>query len=149
MCLSLSVNSIVPDSCETADHSLAYCIAAAIVDRKITVNSFSEEKMKDKKIWDLINRIKGEVGEEFEKMFSDKQPSRVVIKTKAGKKCSQYLEYPKGDPREPMTDDDVIIKFNSLSEDILSSKKQKEIQDAVFNFEKLKITDFMGTLKVK
>jgi hypothetical protein len=51
--------------------------------------------------------------------------------------------------REPMTDEDVIIKFNSLSEDVLSSKKQKKIQDAVFNFEKLKIIDFMETLEVK
>jgi hypothetical protein len=48
-----------------------------------------------------------------------------------------------------MTDEDVIIKFNSLSEDVLSSKKQKKIQDAVFNFEKLKIIDFMETLEVK
>jgi len=138
-----------PDSRETADHSLPYCIAAAIVDRKVTVNSFSEEKLKDQRILDVINRIKGEVSEEFEKMFPAKQPSKVVIKTKAGKKFSQYLEYPKGDPREPMTDEDVIIKFNSLSENVLSPKKQKEIQDAVFNFEKLKITDFMETLEVK
>jgi len=39
-----------PESRETADHSLPYCIAAALVDHKITTQSFSEEKLKDPRI---------------------------------------------------------------------------------------------------
>jgi 2-methylcitrate dehydratase len=35
-----------PESRETADHSLPYCIATALVDKKITTDSFSEKKMK-------------------------------------------------------------------------------------------------------
>jgi 2-methylcitrate dehydratase len=65
-----------PESRETADHSLPYCIAAALVDHKITTESFSDEKMKDKRIWEVIDRIKGEASIEFEKMFPAKQPSK-------------------------------------------------------------------------
>ncbi len=126
-----------PESRETADHSLPYCIACALVDHKITTQSFSEEKMKDPKIWEVIDKIKGEPSIEFEKMFPAKQPSKAVIKTKDGKVFSEYLEYPKGDPREPMTIEDLDNKFNSLSENLLSSKKQKEVKDAIFNCEKL------------
>ncbi|MBD3402194.1 MmgE/PrpD family protein, partial [candidate division GN15 bacterium] len=88
-----------PETRETADHSLPYCIAAAIVDRQITTNSFSDEKLKDKRIWEVIDKIKGEASEEFEKMFPAKQPSRVVVKTTDGETYEAYLEYPKGDPR--------------------------------------------------
>ena len=56
-----------PESRETADHSLPYCIAAALVDKQITTQSFSEEKLKDKRIWEVIDKIKGVASLEFEK----------------------------------------------------------------------------------
>ncbi|MDH3268224.1 MAG: MmgE/PrpD family protein [Ignavibacteria bacterium] len=71
-----------PESRETADHSLPYCIAAALVDHKITTSSFSDEKLKDSRIWEVIDKIKGEPSQEFEKMFPAKQPSKAVVKTK-------------------------------------------------------------------
>ena len=137
-----------PESRETADHSLPYCIAAALVDHKITTQSFSEEKMKDPRIWEVIDKIKGEASIEFEKMFPAKQPSKVVIKTKDGKVYSEYLEYPKGDPREPMTIEDLENKFNALSAKLLSAEKQKAVKDVIFNCEKLSVKEFMKSLAV-
>jgi len=137
-----------PESRETADHSLPYCIAAALVDHQITTQSFSEEKMKDERIWQVIDKIKGEASEEFEKMFPAKQPSKVVVKTKGGKTFSEYLEYPKGDPREPMTIEDLAAKFNALSADLLSDSQQKEVEDAVFSCEKLSARELTGKLVV-
>ena len=137
-----------PESRETADHSLPYCIAAALVDHKITTQSFSEEKMKDPKIWEVIDKIKGEASTEFEKMFPAKQPSKVVIKTKEGNEFSEYLEFPKGDPREPMTEEDLDNKFNSLSDSLLTKAKQKSIKQMIFNCEKKKTRDFMEKLIV-
>ena len=58
-----------PESRETADHSLPYCIACALVDHEVTTQSFSDEKMTDKRIWAVIDNIKGKASEEFEKMF--------------------------------------------------------------------------------
>jgi len=139
-----------PESRETADHSLPYCLAAAIVDRQITTNSFSEEKLKDPKIRAVINKIKGDASIEFEKIFPAKQPSRVIIRTNEDEEFSQYLEYPKGDPREPMTDEDIAVKFNALSSKVLNSERQKEILDAIFSFEKIDtMKDFMEMLAVK
>lgn len=137
-----------PESRETADHSLPYCVAAALVDHKITTNTFSDEKMKDPRIWEVIDKIKGEASEEFEKMFPAKQPSKVVIKTKDGKEFSEYLEYPKGDPREPMTTDDIENKFKALSSSLLSDEKQKNIKEVIFNCDDLKTRDFMTELIV-
>ena len=138
-----------PESRETADHSLPYCIAAALVDHEITTQSFSDEKMKDPRIWAVIDRIKGEASVEFEKMFPAKQPSRVVIRTKAGKEYEEYLEYPKGDPREPMTMNDLETKFNALSSDLVSPQRQGEIKDMIFLCEKLPAREFMAHLAVR
>ncbi len=138
-----------PESRETADHSLPYCIAAAIVDRKITTQSFSDEKMKDPRIWEVIDKIKGEASIEFENMFPAKQPSKVVIRTKDGREFFKYLEYPKGDPREPMTIEDLENKFNGLSDKILSKKRQLEIKKMIFECENIRINKFMSTLSLK
>ena len=81
-------------------------------------------------------------------MFPAKQPSKVVIRTTAGKEYSAYLEYPKGDPREPMTIEDLSAKFNGLSADLLDEKRQKEIQETIFSCEKLSAGDFMTKLVV-
>ena len=137
-----------PESRETADHSLPYCIAAALVDHKITTQSFSDEKLKDPRIWEVIDKIKGEPSIEFEKMFPAKQPSKVVVRTNDGREFSEYLEYPKGDPREPMTMEDLDNKFNALSEKLISSDKRKKIKEAIFDSEQFSARDFMKKLIV-
>jgi 2-methylcitrate dehydratase len=137
-----------PESRETADHSLPYCIAAALVDHKITTQSFSDEKLKDPRIWEVIDKIKGEPSQEFEKMFPAKQPSKVVVKTKDGREFSEYLEYPKGDPREPMTMEDLDNKFEGLVGKLLTKGRQKEVKEAIFNAELLTAKEFMKKLIV-
>ncbi len=137
-----------PESRETADHSLPYCIAAALVDHKVTTQSFSDEKLKDERIWKVIDKIKGVASEEFEKMFPAKQPSRVKVRTTDGQEFEEYLEYPKGDPREPMSMDDLEAKFNGLSSALLNSDRQREIKDIIFSCETMSCADFMGKLTV-
>jgi len=137
-----------PESRETADHSLPYCLAAAIVDKKITTQSFSEEKLKDPAIYEVIDKIKGEPSLEFEKMFPAKQPSRVVITTNDGRSFEEYLEYPKGNPHVPMTLEDLENKFNSLSDGVLSSDRLSEAKELIFNCEKISAKEFMSKLVV-
>jgi 2-methylcitrate dehydratase len=137
-----------PASRETADHSLPYCMAVAMVDKKITTESFSDEKLSDPKVFEVIDKIKGEPSQAFEAMFPAKQPSRVVVTTKDGRVFEEYMEYPKGDPREPMTMDDLENKFNSLSCDLLDPNRQKEIKDMIFSCENMNIRDFMAKLVV-
>lgn len=135
-----------PESRETADHSLPYCLAAAIVDKKISTQSFSDEKLNDPRIFEVIDKIKGIASIEFEKMFPDKQPSKVVVITKDGNEYSEYMEYPKGDPREPMTIEDLDNKFAGLAKGILSPERQAAIKEMIFNCEGMTINDFMNKL---
>ena len=137
-----------PESRETADHSLPYCMAAAMVDKKITTESFSEEKLNDPRIFEVIDKIKGEPSQEFEKMFPAKQPSKVVVTTNDGQEFSEYLEYPKGDPREPMTMDDLENKFNSLAGDKCTSDDKAQLKEIIFNCENMSAGEFMNKLNV-
>jgi hypothetical protein len=102
----------------------------------------------DPRIFEVIDKIKGEPSQEFEKMFPAKQPSRVVITMQDGSQYEEYLEYPKGDPREPMTLEDLENKFNSLSTAVLSAERQAEIKDLIFNCETVSAREFMSKLVV-
>ena len=137
-----------PESRETADHSLPYCMAVAMVDKKITTDSFSDEKLNDPRIYEVIDKIIGEPSQEFEKMFPAKQPSRVVVTTYDGRMFEEYLEYPKGDPREPMTMDDLENKFNSLAGDKFDASAKKQLKETIFNCEEMNAVEFMETLNV-
>ena len=132
-----------PKSRETADHSLPYCIACALVDGKVTTKSFDDDSIKDPRIWEVIDKIKGEASEEFEKMFPAKQPSRVTIKLVDGAEHTLYLEYPKGDPREPMTQADLDAKVDALCGDRYDINALK---DTIFNCEKLSAVEFMDAI---
>ncbi|MFQ6114015.1 MAG: MmgE/PrpD family protein [bacterium] len=138
-----------PTSRETADHSLPYCIAAAIVDRKITREQFQGDRITDPEIQSVLPKIKGEASQEFEKMFPEKQPSKVTVRLKNGQMYSAQVEYPKGDPREPMSNEDLENKFRSLASGLISDKKQQEIKEAIWNLESFKYTsEFMDLLRV-
>ena len=76
----------------------------------------------------MIDKIKGEASRSLKKCFLQNSQAKVVVKTKDGREFSEYLEYPKGDPREPMTMEDLDNKFNALSEKLISSDKRKKIK---------------------
>lgn len=81
-------------------------------------------------------------------MFPAKQPSKVVIKTKDGNEYEEYMEYPKGDPREPMTIEDLDNKFSGLTSNWLNVKKQETVKETIFNCETISAKDFMKKLVV-
>ncbi len=130
-----------PNSRETADHSLPYCVACALVDRQVTTRSFDDEKIKDPRIWEVIDKIHGVASQEFEKMFPAKQPSKVSILLKNGKEYSMYLEYPKGDPREPMTQADLDAKVQALCG---GNYEIETLKKTIFECEKLSAREFMN-----
>src|SRR5437016_4522801 len=94
-----------PDSKETADHSLPYCMAVGLVDGMVTPLQFREERVRDQSLIPIMDKIKVVANEEFEALFPKFQPSRVTITTNDGKSHSTRVDVPKGDPSAPMTED--------------------------------------------
>ena len=47
-----------PDSKETADHSLPYCMAAGLVDGMVTPLQFKEERVLDKALIPIMDKVK-------------------------------------------------------------------------------------------
>jgi 2-methylcitrate dehydratase len=124
-----------PRSKETADHSLPYVIAAALVDRQVTPAQFTMAKIMDPQIREQLQKVEVVADPEIEKVFPALQRVIVHMDTRDGRSFNKQLDYPKGDPRNPLTDSDVEEKFAALADGVLSSAAQKRVRDVVWNLE--------------
>jgi 2-methylcitrate dehydratase len=124
-----------PDSKETADHSLPYCMAAGLVDGMVTPLQFKEERVRDKALIPIMDKVKVVANEEFEALFPKFQPSRVTITTNDGKSHSTRVDVPKGDPRDPMTEDEIAVKFTALAGDVIGKDQCKKLQKFIMSME--------------
>jgi len=124
-----------PHTKETADHSLPYVIAAALVERQVTPVQFTMEKIMDAKIRAQLKKVEVVADPEIEKVFPALQRVVVNISATDGRTFSKQLDFPKGDPRNPLTDQEVEEKFAALAEGVLSKGAQKKLKEAIWNLE--------------
>ncbi|MCP5048256.1 MAG: MmgE/PrpD family protein, partial [bacterium] len=96
-----------PRNKETADHSLPYVIAAAIADRQVTPVQFTDAKIMDPTIRAQLNKVEVVADPEIEKVFPKLQRVKVIIRTTEGTEYEKQIDFPKGDPRNPLTDQEV------------------------------------------
>ncbi len=138
-----------PDSKETADHSLPYCMAVGLVDGMVTPLQFKEERVLDKGLLPVMDMVKVVANEEFEGLFPKFQPSRVTITTKDGKSYSKRVDVPKGDPRDPMTAEEIGVKFHALGDAVIGKAKCDALAKAILSMETLEKAGTIAELAVK
>ena len=137
-----------PGSKETADHSMPYCLAVGIVDGKVTPEQFKQQRIADPALIPLMDKIKAVGNDEFEKLFPAKQPSRVTIKLKDGRSFSERVDVPKGDYRDPMTTDEIKVKFDALAGPLLDQACCDKIRGAVLALDRMENLDELIRLLV-
>ncbi len=137
-----------PQSKETADHSLPYVIAAAIAERQVTPVQFEMKKIMDPTIRAQLKKVEVVADPEIEKVFPALQRVVVNLTTTDGRTFTKQLDYPKGDPRNPLSDAEVEEKFAALAEGVLSEGAQKKLKNAIWNLEKIgSVSKLMALMK--
>jgi len=126
-----------PRTKETADHSLPYVIAAAVADRQVTPLQFTPEKIMDERIRAQLHKVVVVADPEIEAVFPRLQRVVVTIHTTDGRELTKELDYPKGDPRNPLTDREIEEKFDALASPVLSASARRRVKDAVWRLEVL------------
>lgn len=130
-------SKFAPKTKETADHSLPYVIAAAVADGAVLPDSFSDEKLRDARIWDLLGKIKVIADPEIDALFPGVKRAKVSITTLKGNTHSAQVDYAKGSPQNPLSDEEIIAKFRANAEGVVSKKRQDEIIAATWAFDEI------------
>jgi 2-methylcitrate dehydratase len=124
-----------PETKETADHSLPYVIAAALADGHVLPESFSEEKLRDVTIRDLLGKIKVVADEEIDDLFPGIKRARVTIITHEGERFSKETDVAKGAPEDPLSDAELEAKFRANARGVLSDEQQDRAIEATWGFD--------------
>jgi 2-methylcitrate dehydratase len=118
-----------PKTRETADHSLPYIFARALIDGPIRVSSFSDEAVRDPSLRPLMQKIKVIPDDEIEALLPGKTLLRVVATANDGTRHSVEVANPLGHPDNPMQDRHIEEKFVALAEPVIGIERVRMALD--------------------
>src|SRR6266850_5701715 len=103
-----------PETRETADHSLPYITAIALIDGQVTEKQFQPERFMDPKIWKFLENVKVERNPELSSLYPGAVANIVHVDLADGKRLTKRVDYPLGHAKNPLEDFEVEKKFLSL-----------------------------------
>lgn len=127
-----------PKTRETADHSLPYCTAVALVDGDVTLDSFSEARLRDEALLGLVTKIKIHRDQALTARYPRGIPNRLVVTLADGRKLVAENEFPRGHDQNPMSDAEVEAKFRRMAAGRLDASRQQQILDLCFRLDQLR-----------
>jgi 2-methylcitrate dehydratase PrpD len=108
----------------SARMSIPYSLAVALVTGKAGIAEFTEEYIKDPLIQRLTKLAVIEGDEELSRLVPDKRVAIVTVEQTDGKSFVNRVEYPKGEPENPLSEDELLAKFLSMTEHAGMNREQ-------------------------
>ncbi|CEK19048.1 uncharacterized protein involved in propionate catabolism [Chthonomonas calidirosea] len=133
-----------PTTRETADHSLPYCVAVALKEGRVTLDSFDAAHLNDPVLRELTQKIAVEVDSALDARYPEGIPNRLRIRLRNGQVLEKEVTFPKGHARNPLTDEEIEEKFRRLAAPVLSEERIAMVLKRCWNLENE--TDLSGLL---
>jgi 2-methylcitrate dehydratase PrpD len=137
-----------------AKYSMPYCIAAAVVDRQVTLDTFTPRKFEDRNIVETKKKVHlsfpdvpiwpglADIGPDTEFVGNP-----VTIRTTDGRSYSARVDIPRGDPALPLTDDELLSKYRDCGRSQLRADDIERSVGLVLGLERVAdIGTLMATL---
>ena len=125
-----------------AQFHLAWTVAAALIDGEVTIDTYTEERLKDPRIRELSQKLEYiedpemEVRVRYTGLPPFAVPGDLTVQIKDGTEYTEEVEQPSG--VAPTAYDDIYKKFERQAEKILSKDRIEQIADACNSLERLK-----------
>ena len=130
-----------PKTRETADHSIPYVVAVALQDGAVTPESFNSQRMDDPSLRTLMARVSIEEDPEFTRSYSAEIGCRMELRTSSGQDLVASTSFPKGHPRNPLSDSEIEDKFRGLATGVLTEQQCDEALRLLWSLEGLSDLD--------
>ncbi|MGI6071404.1 MAG: MmgE/PrpD family protein [Lachnospiraceae bacterium] len=100
----------------SAKMSIPYSVAAGLVFGRAGLSEFSEENVADEKLLSLTRRVRVKAEDELSRAFPDIQAAVVKIVLKDGRVFEERVDFPKGEPENPLSDEEFRERYDGLME---------------------------------
>jgi 2-methylcitrate dehydratase PrpD len=119
-----------------AQFSIPFSIAVAILDGNASLYQFTDEKVNDPRVRELMGRVSVELDKGLDKDYPHKRGSHGEIVLKDGRRLASSIDIARGEPESPLTVEEIKEKFILLTRDVLG-KGTEEVCDLVMRMEGL------------
>jgi 2-methylcitrate dehydratase PrpD len=120
-----------------AQFSLPWAIAVAISKNSTGINEFKGETLHDPEVLALAEKVAWEIDPAAEALYPKAYPSTLIAELNDGRTFQAHVDFPKGDPENPATKEEILIKFHSLTKKFFDKKKRGKIITMVDSLEEL------------
>jgi 2-methylcitrate dehydratase len=103
-----------PETRETADHSLPYITAIALIDGEVTEAQFQPARFADPSIWKFLENVRVERNAELTAIYPQGVANIVHVTLKNGRTLTKRIDYPIGNAKNPVSDVELEGKFLRL-----------------------------------
>lgn len=124
-----------PRTRETADHSLPYCTAVALVDGEVSAVQFSDERLNDPALIDLVSRTTVVEDPELTAGYPSGIPNRVAVTLDDGTVLVETNSFPPGHDKNPLSDAQLRVKFDGLAVPAIGADGASALWDRVSRLE--------------
>ena len=105
------LDGMEPTTPYAAKFSLPFCIAVALTYGDLGPGRFSETTIREKLTLDLVDRVSFEPDPAFDALYPETWPSSVTITLRDGTEVTDRVDFPAGDVRAGVENDDLAAKF--------------------------------------
>ncbi|MCS7168581.1 MAG: MmgE/PrpD family protein [Gemmatales bacterium] len=126
-----------PRTRETADHSLPYCIAVALYDGQVTLDSFDERHLHDSALLELVAKVRVHRDATLSARYPKSIPNRIVIHLRGGTSLTAEVEFPRGHACNRMTDSELEQKFRSLVTPLYGADRTAHLLASLWQVEEI------------
>jgi 2-methylcitrate dehydratase PrpD len=120
-----------PENIVDAQFSMPYGAAVALIDRAAGLDQFTGERFHEPQIKRLVGKVVLEKDPRIEKNFPVEWPAFVKVHMASGTSFEKYVRYPKGDPENPMTWQELSAKFHSLAARVISKSDCEQLVQSI------------------
>ena len=131
-----------------ADHSLPYMLAAALIDREMTVESYGPERIMRDDVQSLLRSVEVAADPDLTTQFeAGEMPATVTVETDDGTVYRVEKDAFRGHPTQPMTWEQVEAKFETLAGDRYDEEHREELVETVRHLEDHDVSDLVALLE--
>jgi 2-methylcitrate dehydratase len=127
-----------PQHRETADHSLPYITAVALIDGEVTDRQFAPERFTEPKIVDFLQNVKVQRNDELSALYAEAVANIVHVTLKDGRTLTKRVDYPLGNAKNRLGDAELEGKFKTLVVPSLGEDRARKVVDLCWKLDEAK-----------
>lgn len=118
-------------SVQDARFSMQYCVAAQLVLGGVRLSAFEPEALADPRIRTLMPKVTVSEDAELAAAYPRRRMARLRVELKDGRSFTHFQATRKGDPEDPLSDAELIAKYDELAGTVLAADVAAALREAV------------------